>query len=163
MEMAPQQEASPCVQKDWEGTAAHSAAGGRALDMQLIDYCIPGLNCVTCHQLRVILYSITAEPCSFMVYLGGGCHKGSREGWKRRTNQQTACCLRSQKSFRDRWKSESRAAAVRIISSCKNAVCFFMVTVDLCLPWGGFLYSVQLSCFFCLLPAITICQAELRQ
>ncbi len=38
--------------------------------MQFIDYYSPGMSFVTCHQLQVAPYCITAELCSLMFYLG---------------------------------------------------------------------------------------------
>lgn len=37
--------------------------------MQFIDYCGPGMTFVTCHQLQVAPYCITAELCNCMFYL----------------------------------------------------------------------------------------------
>lgn len=69
MEMAPQLETLPCVKKVLEGTAAHSTAGRKDLDVQFIDYYSPGRSFVTCHHLGVAPYCITAELCSLMFYL----------------------------------------------------------------------------------------------
>lgn len=80
MEMAPWQETWPCVQKDCEGTIAPSAAGGRDHDVQIIDYYSPEMSFVSCHQLQVTPYCITAELCSLMLYLETKVHGKDERG-----------------------------------------------------------------------------------
>lgn len=82
-----------------------SQCSRRDLDVQFIDYYSPQMSFVTCHQWQVTPRHITAEPRCLMLYLEMKTREVHGKDERGRPNRQTAGCLATQRSFRDRWKS----------------------------------------------------------